>query len=148
MTAAGTLLNRLIAAGLSVQITDGNLDIRGPQSAIDALPVEELRARKPEILALLSSAREAAEPIRVEYPLNRIRKQKAGLEKKRFVLSPEELRCIRAMLDRLPEERGVWVQVLRGRWCHYIEPPTEAQLKEEREWQLKFIEDQTKDRRH
>src|SRR5262245_29853273 len=101
MTVAATLLNRLIAAGLSVQVTDGNLDIRGPQSAIDVLPFDELRQHKGELLALLSSAREAAEPIRVEYPLNRTRKQKAAVEKKkRFVLGPEELRCIRAMLNR------------------------------------------------
>jgi hypothetical protein len=70
MTAAAALLNRLKAAGLSVQNTNGNLDIRGPQSAINAMPVEQLRAHKAEILALLSrntaehpEHRQAAGPI-------------------------------------------------------------------------------------
>jgi len=58
MSAALDLLSRLKADGLTIGVHDGRLDIRGPEQALERLPVSELQRHKAELLQL------AAEEIR------------------------------------------------------------------------------------
>jgi len=131
MTVAAALLDRMKVAGLSVKAVRGNLDIQGPQAAIDALPVDELRAHKAELLVLLSLGSEPTVTHHNDH---------------RAVLA-ESIKWIPLghLLTRSPD--GGWFVIAPGIWQHYVRPPTEDELEDERAW-LRKREQGTSDAVH
>ena len=57
MSFAIALLEQLKASGLTVSVDGEHIDIEGPPAALDAMPVDELRAHKAEIIKVLTCAR-------------------------------------------------------------------------------------------
>jgi len=57
MSFAIALLEQLKASGLTVSVDGEHIDIEGPPAALDAMPVDELRAHKAEIIKVLTCVR-------------------------------------------------------------------------------------------
>jgi hypothetical protein len=138
ISTALAILKRAQAAGLVVRRDGDQLKLRAPKQP-DAELLAELKAHKAEIIALLAAAVPSEGPIRIEYPLNRIAQKKPAPKEAKQKFVP-----LGHLLRGSPE--GCWREVINGHWCHFVKPPSEAELEDERQWQLKRQADLKKER--